>query len=326
MRGSGLGNPAGRDHPILKIFVLVTILFVLPAAVGAQTTTPNAAGSVARRLGYPADSKLLIIHADDLAVAHSADEASFTALESGAVTSASVMVPCPWLPEVASWFKEHPDADLGLHLTLTSEWRDYRWGPVASHDQVRSLLNPDGYFWPDVGPVVKSGTPDEVEREIRAQVERALAMGIHPTHLDMHMGTLAARPDYYAVFIKVAHEYHLPFLALRVTGSQAKWLSMLSPDDPVLDSLTMFTPSVKPETWTASYIEALGRLKPGFNEMIVHLGHDGPELEAITAGHPDYGAAWRARDFNAVTSPEFRKAIADNHIVLVHWKDLKKTL
>ncbi len=310
----------------MKRILAVAILLAVQAFAQAQTPPQASPQTVAERLGYPADAKLLIIHADDLAVAHSVDDASFAALESGAVTSASVMVPCPWLTEVADWFKAHPEADVGIHLTLTSEWKDYRWGPVAPRDQVPSLLNPDGYFWPEVMPVVQHATPDDVEREIRAQVERAMAMGIHPTHLDMHMGTLAARQDYYAVLIKVAHEYHLPFLALHISGSQAKWLSMLKPTDPVLDSLTQFTPFVKAETWTESYVKALNNLKPGLNEFIVHLGHDDSELEAITAGHPDYGAAWRARDFKAVTSPEFHKTIEDNHIILVHWKDLDKTM
>lgn len=287
---------------------------------GAQTR------SIAERLGYAPDAKLLIIHADDLAAAHSVDDASFAALQSGAVTSASVMVPCPWLTEVADWAQTHPDADLGLHLTLTSEWKTYRWGPVAPRDQVPTLLEPDGYFWPDVAPVAQHATAEEVEHEIRAQVERAMQMGIRPTHLDMHMGTLAARPDYYAALVKVGHEYHLPFLAARMTGPQPKMLALLAPNDIVLDSLTMFTPSVRPETWTQSYLEAIAKLKPGLNEMIVHLGHDDPELEAITTGHPDYGAAWRARDFKAVTSAEFRQALVDHHIVLVHWKNLKKIM
>src|SRR6266403_6085820 len=105
--------------------------------------------TVAERLGYSADSKLLIVHADDLAVAHSVDTASFDALDKNAVTSASIMVPCPWLTEVAAYAKNHPDADLGLHLTLTSEWKIYRWGPVESKDKVRSLLDPSGYLWPE---------------------------------------------------------------------------------------------------------------------------------------------------------------------------------
>jgi len=112
--------------PTLKALAAIALLTIVPATASAQIAPQGANSNVAQRLGYPADSKLLIIHADDLAVAHSVDDASFAALESGAVTSASVMVPCPWLREVADWFKAHPDADLGIHLTLTSEWNDYR--------------------------------------------------------------------------------------------------------------------------------------------------------------------------------------------------------
>src|ERR1700716_3833416 len=121
-----------------------TLLFLLFTAAG----TPAQNKTVAERLGYPADSKLLIVHADDLAVAHSVDTASLDALDKHAVTSASIMVPCAWLTEVASYAKGHPDADLGLHLTLTSEWKVDRWGPVASKDSVTSLLDPSGYLWP----------------------------------------------------------------------------------------------------------------------------------------------------------------------------------
>ena len=306
-----------------QLATLLTLIGVVATMPGSQQAGTKTA---AERLGYPADSRLLIIHADDLAVAHSVDEASFTALESGAVTSASVMIPCPWLTEVAEWARSHPNADLGLHLTLTSEWKTYRWGPVAPRDQVPTLLGPDGYFWPEVAPVAEHASPEDVEREIRAQVERAQRAGIHPTHLDIHMGTLAARPEFYAALVKVGHEYHLPFLALRVSGPQARMLSLLAPTDPVLDSLVMFDPTIKPESWTQSYIETIARLKPGLNEMIVHVGHDDAELQAITVDHPDYGAAWRGRDFKAVTSPEFRQALKDNHIALVHWKDLKKIM
>jgi predicted glycoside hydrolase/deacetylase ChbG (UPF0249 family) len=283
--------------------------------------------NLAERLGYPADAKLLIIHADDLAVAHSVDRASFTALDEKAVSSASIMVPCPWLTEVAVYTKAHPDADLGLHLVLTSEWKTYKWGPVAPRDQVPSLLDPDGYFWADNAPVAKNGKPEEVEREIRAQVERALEMGIHPTHLDTHMGTLGARPEFYAALIKVAHEYHLPFMAVRSTDpGMAPLMKLLSPQDVVLDSVVIFNPSVPASQWTASYIKAFDDLKPGLHELIVHLGYDDSELQAITVDHPDYGAAWRERDFKAVTSPEFKKALEDNHIIVIGWKDLKKLM
>src|ERR1700690_3029718 len=189
--------------------VTLAILFLCSALPNSLAQSKT----IAERLGYARDSKLLIIHADDLAVAHSEDAASFDALDRNAVTSASIMVPCPWLAEVADYAKAHPDADLGLHLTLTSEWKTYRWGPIESRDKVPSLLDPSGNLWPEVAPAVAHLKADEVEREIRAQIEHAISMGIHPTHLDSHMGTLFSRPDLFAVYVKVAHEYKLPFLA-----------------------------------------------------------------------------------------------------------------
>src|SRR6202162_3459040 len=152
-----------------RLHLSVAVLLITSPLINsfAQTKT------IAERLGYPPDSKLLIIHADDLAVAHSEDAASFDALDKHAVTSASIMVPCPWLNEVAAYAKSHPDADLGLHLTLTSEWKTYRWGPVESKDKVLSLLDPAGYLWADTPQAVAAIKVDEAEREIRAQIERA---------------------------------------------------------------------------------------------------------------------------------------------------------
>ena len=303
----------------LSVAFIATGLFSLADGL-AQTQTK----SIAERLGYPADAKLVILHADDLAVAHSVDMAAFAALDQKAVSSASIMVPCPWLTEVSAYAKGHPDADLGLHLTLTSEWKTYRWGPVAPKDQVPSLLDPDGYFYSDVVPVATHAKPEEAEREIRAQIDLAMKMGIHPTHLDMHMGTLAATPQLYATLVKVGHELHLPFLAVHVNDARNAMMSLLSPSDVVFNSVVIFSPGVPPDQWTASYVKALGSIKPGLHYLIVHLGHDDAELQAITVGHPDYGAAWRQRDFNAVTSPEFKRALEENHIILVGWKDLRR--
>src|SRR5437868_8797112 len=130
----------------LRMSLLATLIAASPLA--AQTMT------VAARLGYPANAKLLILHADDLGVAHSVDVASLDALDRGAVTSASIMMPTPWVTEVAAYAKTHTDADLGLHLTLTSEWQTYRWGSVESSDKVPSLLDVDGTFPNEVAPVV----------------------------------------------------------------------------------------------------------------------------------------------------------------------------
>src|SRR5205823_8082114 len=133
--------------------------------------------TIADSLGFPADAKLLILHADDLGAAHSVNVASFDALDKGAISSASIMVPTPWITEVAAYARAHPDADLGLHLTLTSEWRTYRWGSVESKDKVPSLLDSAGAFPSDVPPVSTNAKLPEVEAELRAQVERALALG-----------------------------------------------------------------------------------------------------------------------------------------------------
>lgn len=281
--------------------------------------------TLAERLGYPADAKLLILHADDLGVAHSVDKASFAALDAKAVSSASVMVPCPWLAEVAAFAREHPNADLGLHLTLTSEWKTYRWGPVESKDLVPSLLAPDGYFWGDTWPAASHAKPEEVELEIRAQIERAVQLSIHPTHLDSHMGTLFARPEFFAALIKVAHEYHLPFLAVRVEDERKKLLAMLSEKDLILDGLDM-TERFPGEGWMEHYRRVIRGLKPGVRELIVHLGYDDAELQAITVDHPDFGAAWRQRDFDVAMSPQFRKVLEENRVTLIGWKDLRKLL
>jgi predicted glycoside hydrolase/deacetylase ChbG (UPF0249 family) len=302
-------------------FTIASILFLL-SVLGAHAQTKSAS----ERLGYPADTKLLIVHADDLAVAHSVDAASFDALDKSAVTSASIMVPCPWLTEVATYAKNHPDADLGLHLTLTSEWKIYRWGPVESKDKVPSLLDPAGYLWSEVAPAVRSIKPEEAEREIRAQIEHAIAAGIHPTHLDTHMGTLLATPELFAVFVKIAHEYKLPFLAPRLLGERGKLLSLLNEKDVLLDSVVMANPTVHADAWKDFYSDAIKNLKPGLTEMIVHLGHDDAELQAVMMDHPDYGSAWRQRDYDFVTSPEFKKVLQENNVILVKWKDLQKLL
>ncbi len=304
-----------------RALIVILLLFFLCALNGRAQSK-----SVAERLGYPADAKLLIIHADDLAVAHSVNAASFAAIDTNAVTSASIMIPCAWLTEVSSYAKAHPSADLGLHLTLTSEWETYRWGPVESTDKVFSLLAPDAYLWPDAESAARNIKPEEAEREIRAQIQRAIALGIRPTHLDSHMGTLFATPQLFSVFVKVAHEYKLPFLAVNVTDERRKLLSLLSEKDIVLDSLVMADPSIKPGSWEDFYASAIKNLKPGLTEMIVHLGHDDAELQAVTFAHPDYGSAWRQRDFDVVTSPTFKKLLAENHIVLVRWRDLGKLL
>src|SRR5712664_772606 len=189
-------------------------LFLLAIAVH-HASAQGVQNSLAEKLGYPRDAKLLIVHADDLGVTHSVNAASTQALESGGVKSASIMVPCPWFPEIADYAKSHPAADFGLHLTLTSERVYYRWGPVAPRDKVLSLVDENGYFHHDWMAATRI-EPKEVEVELRAQIERGYAMGIRPTHLDSHQYRLYDNgKELFEVLLRIAHEKKLPFFVVR---------------------------------------------------------------------------------------------------------------
>ena len=287
---------------------------------GAQD--PN----LAQRLGYPDDAKLLIIHADDLGVTHSQNVATFEALNRGAVSSSSIMVPCPWLTEAVDYAQAHPNADLGVHLTLTSEWKTYRWGPVSPRDQVPSLLDPKGYFYSTAAEAVRHIRLEEAERELRAQVETVLKMGIHPTHLDSHMGVLFASPALVGALVKVAREYNLPFLMGRFPDAPPKTYAALEPSDVFIDRVFVPSPPIKADEWLSLYIHIVRALPPGISELIVHVAYDDAEMQAVTVDHLDFGSAWRKRDFDVMTSVEFRHALEENHVRLVTWRELGKLL
>ncbi|MGH9397102.1 MAG: polysaccharide deacetylase family protein [Terriglobia bacterium] len=305
---------------VAKPFCLLAL--VIFCAGPSQAQQPN----YAQRLGYASNAKLLIIHGDDLAAAHSVDQATFKGLTTHALSSASVIVPAPWLTEVAAWSKQHADADIGIHIALTSEWEHYRWRPVAPVDQVPSLLDPEGYMWATAQLAGEHENAAEAYREMREQVEWAERLGIHPTHMDTHMGTVAQTPALYAAYVKVAHEFHLPFMALRPPQMPPQMMADLGPKDIVLDHLITAAADLSPSHWMGFYRHAIQNMQPGLNLMIVHFGYDNAELEAITENHPNWGAAWRQREFNTVTSPEFKRLLKENHIVVVRWKDLQKLM
>src|SRR6266404_1435239 len=293
------------------------------AAYHTTIFTPGAGQPLQVRLGYPPDAKLLILNADDLAVSHSEDVASLSALDQKLISSATAMVPCPWFTEVAAYAKAHPDADLGLHLTLTAEWQTFRWGPVAPRALVPSLTGADGYFYADTGEVAKHAKLDEVEIEIRAQIERAKAMGLAPSHLDSHIHVLYATPELFGVFLKVAREYKLPIRMARNEPLFQSKLVMMAPGDPITDAIFSPGADVPASGWTDYYVNLIKNLQPGVTEVFVHLAHDDDETQAVMVNHADWGAAWRQRDLEAVSSPEFRKALEDNHVILIGWRDIK---
>jgi predicted glycoside hydrolase/deacetylase ChbG (UPF0249 family) len=316
---------------LLAFILTVTILMSLAPAF-AQPDNARSSGqatskSLVERLGYSADQKLLIVHADDLGVAHSVNRASIKALETGLVSSASIMVPCPWLPEIAAYAKAHPQTDLGLHLTLTSEWKQFRWGPVLGRERVSSLVDSDGYFYSLESEAAAHVDVREAESEIRAQIERAKALGIKPTHLDSHMGTLYQNKALFEVLIKIARENKLPVrLSKEWFGRAAFMNSVLGPDDIVLDRIISIEPRVTAEDWSRFYTEEMKNLQPGVTEVIVHLAYDDEEMKGVTSEHPNWGAAWRQRDFDFVTSEAFRRLLQENHIKLITWREVGRLL
>ncbi|HJU53239.1 MAG TPA: polysaccharide deacetylase family protein [Pyrinomonadaceae bacterium] len=309
-----------------RISLAALIVFVVSSLAFGQTASP-AAKSLNERLGYPSDAKLLIVHADDLGMAHSVNAASTKALETGLVSSASIMVPCPWFTEIAAYARKNAGADLGLHLTLTSEWAFYRWGPVLSRERVPTLFNKDGYLYPLENEAAAQIKVLEAEEEIGAQIERARAFGIVPTHLDSHMGTLYQSEALFKMFLRVARKNRLPIRISKDRFAQAPFLaSAIEPDDVVLDRIIDIGPDVKPDQWAAFYTEAIKNLQPGVTEMVVHLAYDDEEMRAVTIEHPDWGAAWRQRDFDFFTGDAFKRLLAEHNVKLITWREVGKLL
>ena len=309
----------------INLFLCSLVLVTLTGFVAAQTTT-------AQQLGYGSNDKVLMVHADDIGMSHSVNVASIEAFKKGMVTSGSIMVPCPWFPEIAAYAKEHPELDLGLHLTLTSEWKYLRWRPVASPEKVKGLLDPEGFMWRSERDTAKNATPQEIETEIRAQIERALAFGIKPTHLDTHMGTLYTRKDFFDVYTKLGKEYGIPVMVMRPTLEAIQYgkltgspitedvLKKVEADGfAMLDYLVTGVSGKTPAERKEAYKTFLRSLKPGVTMLIVHLGMNDPELKATTG-------SWEQRygDFLAFTDPEIEALIKELGIKLTTWRELGK--
>lgn len=299
--------------------LLIAFCLTVPALSQPSRTT------VQERLGYPASARLLVLHADDLGMNHSVNRATLEALEKGWITSASILVPCPWFPEVIAWAKQHPEADLGIHQALTSEWTTLRWGPVSPVDQVSSLLDAEGYLPLDTGVVAKHAKLPEAETELRAQVDRARSKGIHVTHLDTHMAALFRSADLYKMYQQMGYRYGVPILQ-EWEGSHAPIAGSPPVEEMLVQKVISINPGIEAKDWTAWYKKQLAPLQPGVYQVIVHLAYDDDEMRGATADHPDWGAAWRQHDLDMVKSAEFQSFLKDQGFVLVGWKDLAKAL
>ena len=303
----------------MKLFIQY-LFFFLFISVNAQ--------NLAQQLGYAPDSKLLIIHADDIGVAQGVNNASFSAFQKGAINSGSVMVPCPWFLEVAEFAKKNPKYDLGIHLTLTSEWKNYKWDGISSSNEISSLLNEKGHFYPSIEEVKINATYDDVKKELRAQVNYAKNFGFNPTHLDTHMGAVLVRQDITKAYFEIGEEFRIPVLAATIfkdlvnlddiDESKIVWVQKVyqKSDNTPIDR----------ENWDIFYSNVIKDIQPGLNVLLVHLGDDTPELKQMMVDHPGWGAKWRALDSEVLESSTFKKLMKQENIQLVQWNQIKKVI
>jgi chitin disaccharide deacetylase len=311
----------------LTTMLLCVLNGVLLAVCNATAAEPT----YAERLGWPAGSKVVIFHVDDAAMSHDSDMGAIEAIEKGVATSTSIMFPCPWVSEMAHYIKQHPDFDAGLHTTLTSEWHNYRWGPVAGKKQVPSMVDKEGCLWPELSGR-KLPKANEVDIELRAQLDRCRTMGIVPTHLDSHMGGVFESPAFMLKYMQLGIENHIPVMLpgghmhyiakgqpmmvvpARVAGKQL-WDAGL----PVLDDLHTGGGAKSPSEKKAQIIEFLRTLKPGLTQFIVHCTRPSDIFKDISGSGP-----MRLAELEAMCDPDVKKVVEEEKIILTTWRELKQ--
>lgn len=285
----------------------------------------------AERLGWPAGKKVIMLHADDIGMCPEANEAAEKQLVDGVIQSAAVMIPCPNAEEFITWAKNNPKMDVGLHLTLTSEWKTHRWGPVTPDAQVPGLLDEDNKMWHTVRQVVEHASAEEVEKEIRAQIEQSIAWGHRPDHIDTHMGTLFGHIDYVRAFMKVAQEYGIPANIIDVSNPKVynEFKSKGYPMDEnfvklaetyKLPKLDFFTSAPKADTYeekVASFKALINALDPGLTEIIFHPSVLTENLKGITGSWQQ--RAWEAQMFS---DPDLIQFFKDQDIIFTNWQEI----
>ncbi len=289
---------------------------------------------IVKKLGYSATDRLVIIHTDDIGMCHASVQAFKDLWAFGTITSGAVMVPCPWFPAVAQMCRENPQMDMGVHATLNAEWENYRWGPVSTRDQASGLMDADGYFNQWHQAVYDNAKPEEVEKEVNAQIERALTAGIDVTHVDSHMGTIM-NPLFIQSYIHAAATRLLPNMLPRLEAIGVDMMSLKEQDQvayllvmqmietvgvPMVDAI-LAMPLEHGDDHINVAKKLFDEVPVGITHFILHPSINTPELRAIA---PDWQA--RVANYDAFMSDELKTFIEQQDIKLIGYRQIRDAM
>ncbi|GAB4026556.1 polysaccharide deacetylase family protein [Spirosoma koreense] len=323
----------------MKLF----LLFLITGVISTHSTQAQSE-TYAEKLGFPKGKKVVILHVDDAGMSYDSNIGTINAIDKGMASSTSVMMPCSWVPHFFDWLKTRPNADAGVHLTLTSEWKNYRWGPLVGKDKAPGLCDEQGALWHTVEQVVQHASADEVEAEMRAQLARYRSFGVQPTHMDSHMGTLF-QPKFLMRYVKVAVDEKIPILfpgghaslivkANSIPADQQQLIKQVGKQLwdaglPVLDDLdgtltSQNLPAGQPATdealqkfKTQKFIELMQSIKPGLTYIIMHCTDPTPAFSQISSSGQS-----RKGDMLAMMDPAAKAFIEKEGIIITTWRAL----
>jgi predicted glycoside hydrolase/deacetylase ChbG (UPF0249 family) len=324
MRSSVLETSIGDT--LMKRLGLLVVMW----ALSCSASEALGQGTWAERLGFPAGKRVVVLHANDLGIDYEFNRPAEAGLESGAITSASVLAAGPWFEECVTWAEAHPGMDLGVTLSFVSPSDALCWGPVASRDEVPSLLTMDGDFAKTVTQFATRADAEQVRREAVAQIERARLAGIKPTHLHPHLGAILSRPDLVEVYLQLAEELWIPAVMVEMTPEvieRFRAKGLIIPDDlsevvskyrlPKLDEVQILPPSDSYEAKREAFFQLIRELPPGLTQVFLNPADDTPGLRRMTNKWQD--RVWEAQ---LVADPAVKDFLKEQEIVLTNWREI----
>jgi len=296
---------------------LMLILFIIVSGSIVQSQT------LAERLGYKKTDRLLIINNDDAGMSHASNMGTIEGMEKGCISTSTIMTPCPWINEIIKYAINNPKRDFGAHLTLTSEWENYRWGTVAPRDKVPGLYDSQGYMWKEPEDVYKASSPQEALIEGRAQINKLIKRGVKITHIDSHMGTYQESPEYMKIYLQLAEEFNLPArMPSQATldsfkqplfRQMCKDKGIICPDYFIYEEFKNYTTENVDSFWV-NYIK---NIKPGVTEIYIHGSTESAEIHALS-----HIADRRVKELNFITSNTLKDLLKKEGIILIGYRPL----